>query len=71
MSVTLAVSRFRSRDFKLLAVIRRIASYALSRNVRVIVRWVPSEYNPSDRDSRVFSDEELEDNGLTNKFEVL
>ena len=63
MSVTLAFSRFRSRDFRLLAVIRRIASYALARDVRVSVRWIPCEYSPVGRYSRYSNVEEVKNIG--------
>ena len=70
-SVTHPVSRFRSRDFRLLVVIRRIASYGLVGDVRVSVRWIPNEYNPSSIYSRVPKDDELKNCGLTSKFDVM
>eukprot|EP00974_Lingulodinium_polyedra_P038139 3655998-Lingulodinium_polyedra.AAC.1 len=37
MGVVLAAGRFRARDYKLLAILRRIASFCLMRNLRLSV----------------------------------
>ena len=41
----------RSRDFSLLTPIRRFASVRLAQNIRISIRWIPSEFNSSDRGS--------------------
>ena len=48
MSVVLAFSRSRARDFKLLCQVRKFAGYLLAKGNRASVRWVPSELNSSD-----------------------
>ena len=52
MAVCLSFSRLRARDIRLLAQVRRVAAYALSKGIKTHVRWVPSEHNPSDDSSR-------------------
>ena len=52
MSVVLAMSRYRAKTFKLLVMIRRLASIALARGIRFHLRWIPSEFNYSDEGSR-------------------
>ena len=52
MSVVLAMSRFRSKDYKLLVMIRRLASISLARDIKFHLRWIPSEFNYSDEGSR-------------------
>ena len=52
MSVCLSFERRRSRNFRVLVCIRRLAALALALNVRVSVRWIPSEVNVSDEPSR-------------------
>ena len=54
MSVVLAVERFRAKNFKLLVIIREIASICMARNIHLAVRWIPSELNASDEPSRLF-----------------
>ncbi|CAK0795079.1 unnamed protein product, partial [Prorocentrum cordatum] len=54
LALTLALGRSRSRDFKLLTLIRRAGSLALARGLRLVFRWVPSELNSSDKGSRLF-----------------
>ena len=56
MAVTLAVGRARARDFGLLVQIRQINAWCLLRNIKLCVRWVPSELNPSDSGSRMFGE---------------
>ena len=52
LAVVLAACRYRARDFKLFVILRRIASLALARDLRISFRWIPSEYNTADDDSR-------------------
>eukprot|EP00959_Pyramimonas_sp_CCMP1952_P014945 316190-Pyramimonas_sp.AAC.1 len=52
MSVVLSFSRSRAKDFALLVQVRRFQAYCLARNLKVSVRWVPSELNPADYGSR-------------------
>ena len=52
ISTVLCFNRGRSRHFKLLTQIRRFASVCLARNVRISIRWIPSEFNSSDKGSR-------------------
>ena len=54
LGVVLSVERSRSRNFKLLKVIRCIAALCFSRNVQLAIRWIPSEFNISDEPSRIF-----------------
>ena len=54
MGVVLSICRSRSKDYSMLAVIRRINAYLLARNIRLIVRWIPSELNSADEASRIF-----------------
>ncbi|CAK0879749.1 unnamed protein product [Prorocentrum cordatum] len=53
MAVTLAFSRSRARDFKLLTMIRRTAACAFARGLRFSYRWIPSEFNGSDEGGRI------------------
>eukprot|EP00974_Lingulodinium_polyedra_P025120 2429297-Lingulodinium_polyedra.AAC.1 len=41
MSLCLAVSRWRSSNHAIIRILRRLAAYALSRDLRILVRWVP------------------------------
>ena len=52
LSIVLCFNRGRSRDFRLFTQIRRFASVCLARNIRISIRWIPSEFNSSDRGSR-------------------
>lgn len=52
MAVTLSFERRRSKNFKLLRIIREYAAYCLARNIHVSIRWIPSELNISDEPSR-------------------
>ena len=52
LSFVLCFNRGRSRAFRLLTQIRRFASVHLARNIRISIRWIPSEFNSSDRGSR-------------------
>ena len=69
MAVILACSRFRARDFKLLAVVRRISALCLARNVRCHFRWVPSEFNAADAVSRIFDPSDEADQTLVGQLE--
>ena len=53
LGVVLSVERFRSKNYKLLKIIRCIAAYCFSRNVSFSIRWIPSELNISDEPSRI------------------
>eukprot|EP00959_Pyramimonas_sp_CCMP1952_P367041 7687586-Pyramimonas_sp.AAC.1 len=53
LALTLALGMSRSRDFKLLTLIRRAGSLALARGLRLVFRWVSSELNSSDKGSRL------------------
>ena len=68
MAVTLACSRYRARDFRLLALIRRIASLSLCRGVKLHFRWVPSEFNAADHGSRVYAPGHETDTSLINRL---
>ena len=48
LGLTLAIERCRSRSYKVLMVIRRIAGLCRARNIRLSIRWKASETNPSD-----------------------
>ena len=54
MSVCLSFERRRTRNFKVLCCIRRLCAYGLALNIRVAVRWIPSECNVSDEPSREY-----------------
>ena len=54
MSVVLSFERCRSKNFRLLSLIRRFSALCLSRNIHVSIRWIPSELNISDEPSRDF-----------------
>ena len=54
LGLTLAIERCRSRSYKILMVIRRIAGLCLARNIRLSIRWLDSETNPADESSRFF-----------------
>ena len=53
MFVCLAFEQARAKDYRLLCLIRRFASYLLARNIRASVRWMPSELNNADEGSRL------------------
>ena len=52
MGVVLAIQKGRCCDYGLLRVIRRINAHLLATGTKLHVRWVPSEWNVADRDSR-------------------
>ena len=52
MSVVLALQKGRCSSFSLLRLIRRISAHVLVSNIRLCARWVPSEWNVADQDSR-------------------
>ena len=43
LALVLCLDRYRTRRFSLLVVLRRIAATLLLFNVRLTVRWIPSE----------------------------
>lgn len=53
LGVVLSIERCRSKNFKLLSVIRRIAAFCIARNIQLAIRWVPSELNIADEPSRL------------------
>ena len=56
LSVVLAFGRGRSRNFKILKVLREFGAFLFARNVHVSIRWIPSELNIADEGSREFDD---------------
>ena len=54
LGLVLCMDRSRAKSFKVLLQVRRVAACALARNLRIVVRWVPSERNSADAPSRVF-----------------
>ena len=54
MGVVLACQKGRCSNYSLLRIIRRISAHALAAGLRVYVRWIPSELNAADKDSRWF-----------------
>ena len=52
MGVVLATQKGRCSNFALLRIIRRTLAYSLACGIRVHVRWVASEQNVADEDSR-------------------
>lgn len=56
MSVVLSFERCRSRNFKLLSLIRQFSAFCFCRNIQVAIRWIPSELNISDEPSRDFEE---------------
>lgn len=52
MSVVLAVSKGRCSNYNLLRLVRRISAHCLACGFHLHVRWIPSEYNTADKDSR-------------------
>ena len=53
--MVLALEKGRSSDPRILGICRRWASLCLACGVRMRVRWIPSEINVSDHDSRLWS----------------
>ena len=54
MGVVLACQKGRCSNYPLLRIVRRISAHALAAGLRVYVRWIPSELNAADKDSRWF-----------------
>ena len=52
MAVALAFSRCRSRNFRVLKIIRKFSAWCLGRNLSTTIRWIPSELNSADGPSR-------------------
>ena len=57
MPAVLSFERGRSKNYKLLRVLREFGAYCLARNIFVAIRWIPSELNISDEPSHIFDDE--------------
>ena len=53
LAVVLTFERCRSRNYQVLKVLRQFAAFCFARNVRVAIRWIPSELNISDEGSRL------------------
>lgn len=54
MSVKCAINKGCVCDWSLLHICRSVGATALAADIRVVSRWVPSEYNPADGPSRRF-----------------
>ncbi len=54
LGVVLSVERSRSKNFKLLRVLRELSAHCLARNIFLGIRWIPSELNISDEPSRIY-----------------
>ena len=54
LSVALCFSRRRSKEYVVISLIRRLVAIGLTRNIKIYVRWIPSELNSSDAPSRFF-----------------
>ena len=52
LSVCLAMEKGRCNDPRLLSVLRRISAHSVACGLKLRVRWIPSEGNPSDGASR-------------------
>ena len=52
MSVVLAMQKGRCSNYGLLRILRRTAAHCFAAGIRLHVRWVPSERNVADEDSR-------------------
>ena len=52
MAVALAFSRARSRNTRVLRIIRKFNAWCLGRNIAASIRWIPSELNSADAPSR-------------------
>ena len=57
MGTVLAIQKGRCRNYSLLRIIRRCTAYSLAAGIRCSVRWVPSERNVADKDSRCWEEE--------------
>ena len=68
MSVCLSFDRSRCRDFKVLVQIRRFVAFCLAKNLKVAIRWIPSELNNSDEPSRIFDRSGEESHLLTDQI---
>ena len=58
LGVVLSIERSRSKNYKLLKIIRCISAFLFARNVSLSIRWIPSELNFSDEPSRLYDEEE-------------
>ena len=57
MCDVLALSRSRAQNYKLLLMVRRHAACNLVLRSRIVLRWIPSEWNPADAPSRLYEDD--------------
>ena len=53
MGLVLAAGKGRSSVPALNSLLRRLAAITLFSNVDIIIRWIPSEFNPADAPSRI------------------
>jgi len=56
LTVALCFGRYRAKTMAMLRLVRKVAALCLAANVRLTVRWVPSELNSADEGSRVYGD---------------
>ncbi|CAJ1446249.1 unnamed protein product, partial [Effrenium voratum] len=54
MGVALAIQKGRCHSYGLMHIVRRISAHLLASGIRLSVRWVPSEFNVADADSRAW-----------------
>ena len=54
LGIVLSLEKGRAASYPVLRLLRKVCSLCLAANVRFRVRWVPSERNPSDTDSRSY-----------------
>ena len=54
MGVCLSFGRRRTRNFKVLTIIRRFSAACMAMGIRASIRWIPSEVNIADEPSRRF-----------------
>ncbi|CAK0841047.1 unnamed protein product [Prorocentrum cordatum] len=54
MSLTLAAAKGRAANHRLLGVCRVLLAVGIAADLKIQVRWIPSEWNPSDAPSRRF-----------------
>ena len=54
MGVVLACVRSRSKSFKFIVQLRKLAGLCWIMGIKIYFRWIPSELNSSDLASRVF-----------------
>ena len=54
MGVVLSCSRSRSRSFKFIVQLRKLAALCFIMHIKIYFRWIPSELNSSDKASRLY-----------------